>query len=95
MQQLASGLQSIELKVKALIQKNNELQAQLASKHLALQTLEVDTNALKQSLQRKEEELTALKTANAMLGSDDYKTKTKLKINALVSEIDQCIAQLA
>ena len=28
-------------------------------------------------------------------GSDDYKTKTKLKINALVREIDQCIAQLA
>jgi hypothetical protein len=29
-----------------------------------------------------------------MLGSSDYKTKTKLKINALVKEIDQCIAQL-
>jgi len=32
---------------------------------------------------------------NAILGSDEYKRETKLKINALVKEIDQCIAQLS
>lgn len=36
-----------------------------------------------------------LKTANALLGSKEYKTETKLKINAMIREIDQCIAQLA
>lgn len=36
-----------------------------------------------------------LKNANALLGSDEYKRETKLKINALVKEIDQCIAQLS
>ena len=36
-----------------------------------------------------------LKNANALLGSDEYKRETKLKINALIKEIDQCITQLS
>ena len=30
-----------------------------------------------------------------MLGSDDNKRETKLKINALIREIDHCIGQLS
>ncbi|MDG4717073.1 MULTISPECIES: hypothetical protein [Winogradskyella] len=36
-----------------------------------------------------------LKIANSMLGSDDNKRETKLKINALIREIDHCIGQLS
>ena len=36
-----------------------------------------------------------LKIANAMLGSDENKRETKLKINALIREIDHCIGQLS
>ena len=36
-----------------------------------------------------------LKTANAMLGSDENKRETKLKINSLIRDIDHCIAQLS
>lgn len=36
-----------------------------------------------------------LKMTNSILGSDDYKRDTKLKINSLIREIDYCIAQLA
>ena len=36
-----------------------------------------------------------LKLANAMLGSDKYKRETKLKINALIRDIDHCIGQLS
>lgn len=35
-----------------------------------------------------------LKNANALLGSEDYKRETKLKINSLIREIDYCISQL-
>lgn len=56
----------------------------------------------KQKLHFKELELTtwkdkyeALKMANSMLGSDDNKRETKLKINALIRDIDHCIAQLS
>jgi hypothetical protein len=33
--------------------------------------------------------------ANSLLGSEDYKKDTKLKINSLIREIDYCIAQLS
>ena len=36
-----------------------------------------------------------LKMASALLGSEDEKRETKLKINTLIREIDYCIAQLA
>lgn len=36
-----------------------------------------------------------LKIANSMLGSDDNKRETKLKINALIRDIDHCIGQLS
>lgn len=42
-----------------------------------------------------EEKYETLKLANSLLGSDDNKRETKLKINALIREIDHCIAQLS
>ena len=36
-----------------------------------------------------------LKIANSMLGSDENKRQPKLKINALIREIDHCIGQLS
>ncbi|WP_254884052.1 hypothetical protein [Aquimarina sp. TRL1] len=42
-----------------------------------------------------EEKYTALKNANAILGSEKYRRETKLKINSLIKEIDVCIAQLS
>lgn len=41
------------------------------------------------------EKYDSLKMANSMLGSDDNKRETKLKINALIREIDHCIGQLS
>ena len=37
----------------------------------------------------------ALKIANSLLGSEENKRDTKLKINSLIREIDYCIAQLS
>ena len=42
-----------------------------------------------------EEKFESLKIANSMLGSDKNKRETKLKINALIREIDHCIVQLS
>ncbi|WP_299127835.1 hypothetical protein [uncultured Winogradskyella sp.] len=36
-----------------------------------------------------------LKIANSMLGSDENKRETKLKINALIRDIDHCISQIS
>ncbi len=41
------------------------------------------------------EKYDSLKIANSLLGSDDNNKETKLKINALIRDIDHCIAQLS
>jgi hypothetical protein len=41
------------------------------------------------------EKYNTLKIANSMLGSDENKRETKLKINALIRDIDHCIGQLS
>lgn len=95
MQELASRLKTITLKVNSLLEENKKLQQAVYDKEQLIKALESDSNDLKASLEIMSQDITALKTANAMLGSDEYKTKTKLKINALVKDIEQCIAQLA
>ncbi|WP_299255292.1 hypothetical protein [uncultured Lacinutrix sp.] len=41
------------------------------------------------------EKYETLKMANTILGSDEDKRETKLKINTLIREIDHCIGQLS
>lgn len=60
-----------------------------------LSNLVKENQALRLELKQWKEMSEELKMANAMLGSDQYKRETKLKINALVRDIEQCIAHLA
>lgn len=92
---LSSQIKDIEFKIRALIDENNRLKQLSNDLESNLNQLEEENKALHESLILREDQMKALKTANAMLGSNEYKTKTKLKINALVREIDQCINQLA
>ena len=39
-------------------------------------------------------QIDTLKMVNSLLGSEENKRETKLKINSLIREIDYCIAQL-
>lgn len=95
MSKLLNHIDQIELKVKALIVENERLKEELSIKQEVTNALNRQLEDAQQTVKESQEAIVVLKTANAMLGSDDYKTKTKLKINALVREIDQCIAQLA
>jgi len=94
MSKLLKQIDQIELKVKTLIAENQRLQQELLKKEETAGELDKQLLNAHQAVKEGEETIVVLKTANAMLGSDDYKTKTKLKINTLVREIDQCIAQL-
>ncbi len=42
-----------------------------------------------------EEKYNTLRMTNSLLGSDENKRETKLKINALIRDIDHCIGQLS
>ena len=46
-------------------------------------------------LKNRESDLEALKIASSMLGSNDDKRASKLKINALIRDINDCIASLS
>ncbi|MDW5288341.1 hypothetical protein [Formosa sp. PL04] len=75
-------------KVDALQQSNAKLQEDLNQSQHNLQSQ-------KQEIEAWAEKYDALKIAKSMLGSDDNKKETKLKINSLVREIDYCISQLS
>lgn len=46
-------------------------------------------------LKEKQAEFDSLKIASSMLGSNEDKRASKLKINALIKEINDCIASLS
>ncbi|UGS22963.1 hypothetical protein [Flavobacterium channae] len=75
-------------KVVQLEKKNQELQDELllSKKNQQKQTGEIE--ALRNQLD-------TLKMVNSLLGSEENKRETKLKINSLIREIDYCIAQLS
>lgn len=75
-------------RMEVLKESNQKLQSQLQSSHLELQEKEKEIDSWKEKYE-------ALRMANTMLGSDNNKRETKLKINSLIREIDHCIAQLA
>ena len=92
---LEEVIDSLEKKLSQLLTDYSELnlaykniQEALVSEKMRVKNIEEKSSELIQ--QNK-----ILKNANALLGSDEYKRETKLKINALVKEIDQCIAQLS
>ena len=75
-------------KMELLIKNNTKLEEDMA-------TLKKDTEKTRQSVMEWEEKYNSLKLANSMLGSNTNKTEAKLKINALIRELDHCMAQLA
>jgi len=76
------------LKTQTLEKKNQELQVDLTKSAQIIQAQSTEIEALKAQYE-------TLKIANTLLGSDDNKRDTKLKINSLIREIDYCIAQLS
>jgi chromosome segregation ATPase len=60
-----------------------------------LQSLRGEYEAAQKTVEEWEEKYNSLKMATSMLGSETNKTEAKLKINALIRELDQCIVQLA
>ena len=75
-------------KIKSLEQNNQELHKELENAAVLVQNQSKEIESLKTQLE-------TLKIANALLGSDDNKRDTKLKINSIIREIDYCIAQLS
>ncbi|WP_417200795.1 hypothetical protein [Bizionia sp.] len=85
---LENKINKVLHKQRLLKEANLKLQQELQSSQHMLQSHKIQ-------IADWEEKYEALKMANSMLGSDENKRETKLKINALIREIDHCIAQLS
>jgi hypothetical protein len=85
----------IEEKVLKLQDKLVNLAAENKALKQAVAKLHTEKEATETALNELKKQNDALKVANRILGSKEHTTETKLKINALIREIDACILQLS
>ena len=88
MSNLSEIVDSLENRVGKLLQEHENLKNKIT-------VLITQQDQYSKEIENWREECTTLKLANSMLGSNEYKRETKLKINELVREIDKCITQLS
>ncbi len=85
---LENKIEKLFIKIDSLDKNNQGLKIELTKAAQIKQTQSQDIEAIKTQYE-------TLKIANTLLGSEDNKRDTKLKINSLIREIDYCIAQLS
>lgn len=85
---LENKIEKLYQKMELLDKKNQELENKVSASAKIISTQSEEINLL-------QEQHETLKIANSLLGSDENKRATKLKINSLIREIDYCIAQLS
>ena len=95
MSNLSEIVDSLENRVSNLLQKYDNLKSEKLKLEEELTVLKLKQSQFTKEIDKWQEECTTLKLANSMLGSEEYKRETKLKINELVREIDKCITQLS
>lgn len=86
---------ALEDKIEKILHKLDTLQQDNLRLSKALESSQTTIQSQHNQLLDWQDKYETLKMANTILGSDDDKRKTKLKINALIREIDHCIGQLS
>ena len=82
-------IDSLENNLSKLLRDYLQLKQAYADSQEALALEKLRTKNLEEKSTELAQQNQVLKSANALLGSDEHKRETKLKINALVKEIDQ------
>jgi regulator of replication initiation timing len=95
MSDLTEIVDNLGNRIEKLLQKHENLKRKQQILQEELTNLKSENDELRQSLEASDNRVQTLKAANALLGSNDFKKETKLKINGLIREIDQCIVQLS
>ena len=95
MSEIVEIIDTLEGRLKKLVEKIDFLEKTTTQLTVdfqkATQTIQFQSN----EMERLKKQYDTLKIANSLLGSEENKRETKLKINSLIREIDYCIAQLA
>lgn len=95
MSEIVEIIDTLESRLKKLFEKIDHLEQTSAKLTQELQQATATIHQQTQEIEGLKKQYDTLKIANSLLGSEENKRDTKLKINALIREIDYCIAQLA
>jgi|TARA_B100001063_G_scaffold125585_1_gene117408 hypothetical protein len=88
-------VESLELKIVNVLAHLDALKAENQRLKLESAAQKEKAEAQRAALDKKEADLEALRIASSMLGSNDDKRASKLKINALIRDINDCLASLS
>ena len=86
---------ALENKISKVLHKQEVLKQTNAKLSEKLELQQYQVLDYQEQISNWSEKYETLKMANSMLGSDENKRETKLKINTLIRDIDHCIAQLS
>jgi chromosome segregation ATPase len=92
---LSELIDSLEVKFFKLNQKLVQLEKNNLELHEKLLLLQKNQQEQSDEIVSLKNQIDTLKMVNSLLGSEENKRETKLKINSLIREIDYCIAQLS
>ncbi|MBD3724148.1 MAG: hypothetical protein IE891_05045 [Flavobacteriaceae bacterium] len=95
MNDLSKLIDALEVKFFKLNQKLVQLEKKNIEINELLEQVKKDNDIKSAQITVLNEQIDKLKMVNSLLGSDENKRETKLKINSLIREIDYCIAQLS
>ncbi len=95
MSEITEIVDSLENRISKLLHKFEVVRQQNEALKEELASVKAEHGKMEEQMQTYIDQVQTLKAANAMLGSTDHKRETKLKINSLIREIDQCIVQLS
>ncbi|PKG43004.1 hypothetical protein [Psychroflexus sp. MES1-P1E] len=95
MSKLVESIRFLEDNLKKLIFEHQGLKVKYKALATQFDSESISISELNSKIEILQKENKTLRTANALLGSTEYKRETKLKINSLIKEIDSCIIQLA
>ena len=95
MRNVESIVESLELKIVNVLAHLDALKAENQRLKLESAAQKEKAEAQRAALDKKEADLEALRIASSMLGSNDDKRASKLKINALIRDINDCLASIS
>ena len=85
---LESNIEKLFSKIATLEKNNTILNREITDSAETIKNQSLEIELLKS-------QYNSIKMANSLLGSEENKRDTKLKINSLIREIDYCISQLS
>lgn len=95
MSEIAEIIDSLEGRIEKLFTKIKGLERDSALNKGQIESSAILIKKQADEIAKLKSDCESLRMANSLLGGEENKRDTKLKINSLIREIDYCIAQLS